>query len=182
METAGLKVEEFYEACRRKPVDPLLRLLLAGDGTVVQFMESLSLKPVGIVVEDQEEILISDSLSDWLEIQRGEKGVERQAWLTQGEKKVFARSTFPISNLKPAFYQEMRLGQKAIGQIIKEKRLLSYRDRLEIFHLPQPRVARELGLPEKELFWARRYRLTLSDLASGAIFEVFSPTLFSSLP
>ena len=180
MKRAGLKVEKFYSECRRQAIDPRLRLLLTTDGTVVHFLQALFLNPIKLLLQEQHEIVIEDSLSDWLEIPRGEKGFERKAWLTQGEKKVFAISTFQTSHLKPDFYQEIKLGEKAIGEIIREQGLLTRRDRLEIFHLPQPEVAGALGLPEKELFWARRYRLTIAEQASGAIFEVFSPTLFSS--
>lgn len=180
MREQGLGVEAFWEECRRRPIDPILRLLLSSDGTLVRLLQSLFLKPVRLSIQSQREVLIEDPLSGWLGIPPGEKGIERKAWLIQDVKRVFAISILPISQLKPDFYQELLLGQKPFGEIIREKGLPTRRDRLEIYRLPQPEVAGALGLSESELFWARRYRLTISEQVSGAIFEVFSP--FSSFP
>lgn len=216
MNEAWLKVEAFRNDCRDHPVSPLLRLLLTSDGTLVGHLNSLFLKTIQVEVQAQSEVLIDDELSKWLEIPKGEKGVERKIWLTEGgslspsdtcsvsscdpgpdqinpdsgpqkpistrgEKKLYAVSTFPISRLKPDFYHDMKLGRKPLGQMIEERRLSTRRDQLEIGHRPFPEVAKELGFPKDQLFWARRYRLTISERASGAIFEIFSPHLSSSL-
>jgi chorismate-pyruvate lyase len=213
MNDAWLKVEVFREYCRDHPINPLLRLLLTSDGTVVGHLNSLFLKRVQVEVQAQHEILIDDALSKWLEIPKGEKGVERKIWLTlsegelkraplspsdeaspdqlqpqsdkkpvsdRGEKRLYAISTFPISRLKPDFYHDMKLGRKPLGQMIEERRLSTRRDQLEIGLHPFPEVALEMGFSQEQLFWARRYRLTISEQASGAIFEIFSPH-FSSL-
>lgn len=193
MENEWLTVEKFWDYCRDHPVDPSMRMLLASDGTVVRLLQTLFLQPIGIEVRSQRELLMDDALADWLEIEKGEKAVERKVWLTtppdrrneslpKGRKRIFAISTFPISpKLPPGFYQEMQLGQKPLGRIIQERRLLTRRDRLEIRRLRDPEAAEELGLPPGDFFWARRYRLTISEQVSGAIFELFSPALFSSL-
>jgi len=209
MNEAWLKVEDFRDYCRDHPVSPLLRLILTSDGTLVGHLASLFLKTIQVEVQAQSEIVIDDELSRWLEIPNGETGVERKIWLTEGvplpssgaspavqnnslggpgrkppargEKKLYAVSTFPISRLKPDFYNDMKSGQKPLGQMIEERRLSTRRDQLEIGHRPFPEVAKELGFPQDQLFWARRYRLTISERASGAIFEIFSPHLSSSL-
>lgn len=201
MNKAWLKVEAFRDYCRNHPVSPLLRLLLTSDGTVVGHLNSLFLRTIEVEVQAQSEVLINDELSAWLEIPRREKGVERKIWLTEGgflppsreadalrgpnrpldpasprgEKRVYAISTFPISRLKPDFYHDMKLGREPLGRMIEERRLSTRRDQLEIGHHPFPEVAKELGFPQDQLFWARRYRLTISEQASGAIFEIFSP-------
>ncbi|WDT80005.1 MAG: chorismate pyruvate-lyase family protein [Candidatus Manganitrophus sp.] len=82
--------------------------------------------------------------------------------------------------MKPDFHQEVLLGQKPIGRIIEAQQLPTRRDRLEITRLALPQVAEALGLQPRELFWARRYRLNISDQVSGVIFEAFLPSLFSS--
>ena len=197
---AWLKVEAFRDYCRDHPVSPLLRLLLTSDGTVVGHLNSLFLRKIELEVQAQSEVLIDDELSAWLEIPKTEKGIERKIWLTEGgffssdpalrnaktdppadcpstrgEKRVYAISTFPISRLKPDFYQDMKSGRTPLGKMIEERRLSTRRDQLEIGHRPFPDVAKELGFPQDQLFWARRYRLTISERASGAIFEIFSP-------
>lgn len=197
MNEAWHKVEAFRDYCRDHPVSPLLRLLLTSDGTLVGHLNSLFLKTIQVEVQAQSEVLIDDELAKWLEIPQGEKGVERKIWLTdgaplppldppekqvftRGEKKLYAVSTFPISGLKPDFYHDMKLGRTPLGLMIQERRLSTRRDRLEIGHRPFPEIAKELGFPKDQLFWARRYRLTISEQVSGAIFEIFSPHLFSS--
>lgn len=193
MEYHWMKRDAFAVYCREHPVDPLLRLLLTSDGTVVRHLSALFSGPISLEVQDQREIVINDEMSEWLEIVKGEKGIERRVWLTdappeegknglhaRGLKRLYAISTFPISRLKPDLYREIELGLKPLGQIIEERRLPARRDRLEIGQRLCPEAAKAFGLPQDELFWARRYRLTISEQASGAIFELFSPRLFSS--
>lgn len=183
MENEWLTREAFWEACRRNPIDPVLRLLLTSDGTLIRHLQSLFLASVKVAVQDQREVLIDEEDASWIGIPAGEKGIQRKVWLSagaRGDRKVFAVSTFPLSGLKPDLYQEILLGQKPIGRIIEALRLPTRRDRLEITRLALPQVAEALGLQPGELFWARRYRLTISDQVSGGLFEAFSPSLFSS--
>jgi len=187
MENEWLTKEAFWEECRRNPIDPILRLLLASDGTLIRHLQSLFQAPVQVAVQDQREILIDEEQASWIGIPAGEKGIQRKVWLALGapsaaknERKIFAVSTFPLSGLKPDLYREILLSRKPIGQIIEAQHLLTRRDQLEITRLPLPQIAEALGRPAGELFWARRYRLTISDQVSGVIFEAFSPSLFSS--
>jgi chorismate-pyruvate lyase len=187
MKNEWLTKEAFWDLCRRKPVDPILRLLLTSDGTLIRHLQSLFQAPVQVAIQDQREILIDEEHASWIGIPAGEKGIQREVWLTVGapsaaknERKVFAVSTFPLSGLKPDLHREILMGQKPIGQMIEAQHLLTRRDRLEITRLALPQVAEPLGLQPGELFWARRYRLTISDQASGIIFEAFPPSLFST--
>lgn len=187
MKTEWLTKEAFWKGCRRNPIDPVLRLLLTSDGTLIRHLQSLFLTSVQVAVQDQREILIDEAQSSWIGVPAGEKGIQRKVWLTvggpsaaRGEKKVYAVSTLPLSGLKPDLHQEILLGQKPIGRIMEAQHLLTRRDRLEIAQVPLPQIAEELGLHPRELFWARRYRFVISDQVSGVIFEAFSPSLFSS--
>jgi chorismate-pyruvate lyase len=187
MKNEWLTKEAFWDLCRRKPIDPILRLLLTSDGTLIRHLQSLFQTPVEVAIQEQREILIDEEQASWIATPAGEKGVQRKVWLTAGassaaksDKKVFAVSTFPLAGLKPDFHQEILLGEKPIGQIIEAQRLLTRRDRLEITRLPLPQIAEAIGRQPGELFWARRYRLTISNQVSGVIFEAFSPSLFSS--
>lgn len=181
MENEWLTKEAFGEGCRRNPIDPVLRLLLTSDGTLIRHLESLFLASVKVAVQDQREIRIDEEHASRIGIPAGEKGIQRKVWLSAGGgRKVFALSIFPLSGLKPDFHQEILLGQKPIGRIIEAQQLPTRRDRLEITRLALPQVAEALGLQPRELFWARRYRLIISDQVSGVIFEAFSPSFFSS--
>lgn len=189
MKNEWLTREEFLEYCRRKPVDPLLRLLLTSDGTLTQHLESLSLGPIGVAVQQQREVLIEKEQSAWMDAPAGEKAIERTVWLTSQAKstgegadprKIFAVSTLPLSKLKPDLHHEILLGVRPIGQIIEARRLPTRRDRLEISLLSRPEIAAGFGLPQDRLLWARRYRLNISDQVMGLLFEVFSPSLSPS--
>ena len=199
MENEWLTKEAFWDFCRRNPIDPILRILLTSDGTLIGHLRSLSLAPVEVAVQEQREISIDAEQASWIGVPAGEKGIQRKVWLTVRtssapssseifgplkpagkERKIYAVSTFPLSGLKPELYQEIQLGHHPIGQMIETHRLLTRRDRLEIARLALPPIAEELGLKQEELFWARRYRLILSDQVSAVIFEAFSPSLFSS--
>ncbi|TAJ98822.1 MAG: DUF98 domain-containing protein [Candidatus Manganitrophaceae bacterium] len=202
MKNEWLTTEAFWEECRRHPIDPIVRLLLTSDGTLIRQLQAILLTPIEVAVQDQREILIDEEHASWIGLPAGEKGIQRKVWLTvrapsattpapgpfndgptpaaSGEKKVFAVSTFPLSGLKPDLHQEISLGQKPIGRILEERHLPTRRDRLEITRLLLPQIAEALGRPPGELFWARRYRLNISDQVSGVIFEAFSPSLFSS--
>ncbi|HIE65290.1 MAG: chorismate pyruvate-lyase family protein [Nitrospira sp.] len=199
MEQDWLNLEAFWTYCRGHTrglkIDPSLRLLLTSSGTVIRHLKALTLRSVTVEIEYQGEILINDDLSEKIGIPKREKGFERRIWLRSGgslapnadpsqktdrrdspeTRLLFAVSTFPISRLKPEFYQEMRSGEKPLGQIIEERCLETFRDRFEISHLPFPDTAKGLGLSQDTLFWARRYRIRISDQASAFICEVFSP-------
>jgi len=205
MEQDWLNLEAFWAYCREHErdhtVSPSLRLLLTTSGAVIRHLEALTLRSVDVEIERQGEILIGDDLSKKIEIPKKEKGFERRIWLRSGRsltpdtdafpetdqsdspgtKLLFAVSTFPVSRLRPEFYQAMRAGEKPLGQIIEERSLQTFRDRLEISHLPFPDTAKGLGLSQDTLFWARRYRISISDQASAFICEVFSPRTSSLL-
>lgn len=148
------------------------------------FFESTVLETI-----KQTEIVLDKKTASLLEVTAGEKAIERTVWLrtrlgeAQLDKKrvrvLHAISKFPIAQMKPALYQEISLGQKAIGQIIQDQQYSTWRDRLEIARRCFPEVAKGLQLPEETLFWARRYRLTFSEQVSAVICEVLSPQLSS---
>ncbi|MFQ5579266.1 MAG: chorismate--pyruvate lyase family protein [Nitrospiria bacterium] len=201
MEQDWVNLEAFWTYCRKNAITPSLRLLLTSSGTVTKHLKALTLRSVDVEIKRQGEILISDALSERIEIPKGEWGYERRVWLRsgrplapdadaleradrripQGTGLLSAVSTFPISRLKPELYQEMKSGKKPLGQIIEEKGLQTFRDRFEISHLPFPDTAEGLGLSQDTLFWARRYRINISDQASAYIREVFSPHTSSFL-
>jgi chorismate-pyruvate lyase len=201
MEQDWLNLEAFWTYCREHAVDPSLRLLLTSSGTVIRHLKALTLRSVNVEIERQGEVLIDDSLSEKIEIPKREKGFERRIWLRSGhaltpdaevsgrsdrldppgKKLLFAVSTFPLSRMKPELYQEMKLGEKPLGQIIEDRGLLTFRDRFKISHLPFPDTAKELGLSQDTLFWARHYRINISDQAVAFICEVFSPHCSSLL-
>ncbi len=185
MEQGWLTINVFLERCKNQAVNPLLRLLLSSDGTAIRSFNSIFFNPPELEVLDQHETFADENLALQLGIPQGEKVVERSVCLSiirnEGikEQLLFAISRFPVSRLKPDLYQDLQLGQKPLGQIVEERSLSTFRDCLEIAHLPFPKVAEALELKEDTLFWARRFRLSISGQVSAFICEVFSPYLSS---
>jgi len=180
-----MTLDDFWQHCRNHPVSPLLRLLLSSDGSMVRSLMGLYLSPPALELIDQSERLLDDESSGCLGVPKGEKAIDRTVWLTlqQGPsgptRVLFARSLFPIAKIKPNLYQEMRLGKLPLGEILESRALSTWRDQLHIACLPFPELAPGLGLAEDQLFWARRYRLTISGEISAIICEVLSPRLSS---
>ncbi len=184
-----MTLQTFLSASRLQTLSPSLRLLLSSDGTMVRALNTLFFEPTVLETIKQTEIVLDEKTANILEVAAGEKAIERTVWLStrlgreQLDKKrlrvLHAISKFPISQMKPALYQEISLGQKAIGQIIQDQQYSTWRDSLEIARRCFPEVAKGLQLPEETLFWARRYRLTFSEQVSAIICEVLSPQLSS---
>ena len=176
-------LEVFLENCKSLPIPPMLRLLLASDGSTTRSFNSLFLMPVRLELVSQHEMAVDGLQSSQLGVSRGEKAIERAVWLKVVErdkperKLLYAVSTIPISHCKPDLYQELQIAQKPLGQIIEERGLATHRDCFKVACLPFPQVARGLALKEDTLFWARRYRLSISEEISVLIREVFSPGL-----
>ncbi len=178
-------INAYWKDWKTAPIDPLFRLLLSSDGTTVRSLNSLFLTPTVLEVVEQHEIEMDAASSLQLEVTEGEKALERSVWLNiekaggPKEKLIYAVSTLPVSSLKPDLLHALHLRQKPLGQMIEEQSLPTFRDRLEVAYLPFEAVATTLALKEDTLFWARRYRLSISGQVSAIICEVFSPRLSS---
>jgi chorismate-pyruvate lyase len=202
MEEKWISQKQFYEEYRTRVLklspllpplpSPFLRLLLLSDGTVTHFLESLFLKGVAFELEKQSEIVLSDRDTKRLSIPKGSKGIERKGWLTlepllpstigksrspSKKRLLYVVSLFSADKLSPRLQQEIWLGQKPIGKIIFDQKLLSRRDGIEISQCPRPEIARGFGFSPQEPIWARRYQLTLPGSASGLLFEAISPAI-----
>ncbi len=184
MKRDWMTLEAFWKDYRFRALSPTLRLLLSSDGTMVRALNALFGETTTLEIVEQRDIVLDEKTAAILKVAPGEKAIERTVWLDagQGEKRhrvLHAISKFPISQMKPELYQEIRLGQKPIGQIIQKRKYSTWRDNLKIAHRTFPEVAKGLQLPEETLFWARRYRLTFSEQVSTIICEVLSPELSS---
>lgn len=182
-------LQVFFADCKGLKVSPMLRLLLSLDGSTTRSLHGLFLTPITLEVVRQREMVIDQALSSQLGSPKGGKGIERAVWLNtldhdnarSVQKLLHAISIFPNAGFQPALYHALQVGQKPLGQIIDERGLATYRDNFEVAYLPFPEVAEGLALKEGTLFWARRYRLSISAQGSALIQEVFSPGLSSFL-
>jgi chorismate-pyruvate lyase len=176
--------ELFCDDCGKSHVHmslpPLLRLLLLSDGTVTHFLKTLFSETIAFELKEQSEIVISDEDANRLSLPKGEKVIKRQGWLTIKSRQtrvLYVSSILPFSRLSPPLYQEIIVGEKPLGQIIDDQKLLFRRDLIEIGHFSLPEISREFRSPSDPLIWARRYRLTLSGDVSALLFEAISPDI-----
>ena len=180
MEEQWMSQKSFCDYCKEHPFPPLLRLFLLSDGTVTHFLEAFFLKTMIFELEEQSSIVLTDQDAQRLSLPKGEKAMQRKGWLTlqdSSKKVLYVDSILPTSRFTPRFYQEILLGQKALGQIIHDQKLLFRRDLIEIGCFSLPKIAREFGLPSDWRIWARRYHLTLSGEGSVTLFEAISPEM-----
>ncbi len=157
-------------------VSALLRLLLTSDGTLIDHLLALSMQPIHFELLSQEETSIDAvDLMDWPDLAPGCKGIERRVWLRvdQPPIAIFACSFFPLEGLPPWVHREMLSLQLPLGKILQH--LPIRRHRIRIRRETVPVMSAQMGCSPEELFWVRRYRLTLPDGYTGAIFEAFPP-------
>jgi len=190
-ETLPMDRAAFLDYCKTHKVDPIYRLLLLSDGTLVEHLEALYQTPVRLSLQYQREVPMPDADADWLGVPRGCPTLERHAFLRAGGSDaagriagkgsggpseqivLFAVSLFPLPSLPLALREEMQRGDRPVGKLICD--LPTRRDRLEVACRPVPPLSEALGFSDTLRFWTRRYRLTLATDGSGVIFEVFPP-------
>ena len=194
-ETPIMDRTAFLDYCKTHKVDPVNRLLLLSDGTLVEHLEALYQMPVRLRLQHQREVPMPDADADWLGVPRACPTLERHAFLradgaeggnittnrvagkggsAPSERIVlFAASLFPCSSLPSALREEIVRGHLPVGKLIRD--LPTRRDRLEVAYRPVPLLAEALGLSPARCFWTRRYRLTLVSCGPGVIFEAFPP-------
>lgn len=175
-----MTLDEFLNFCRHQAVPPLVRLWMAHDGTVVQLLEAALLQTIQLRLVAQHERVVDPQTTAFLSLPKGEKGMERVVWLTgpgkeNAQKILMARSIFPVAGLPPRVYQQLQMGIKPLGVILREEKIPTHRNQFEIFHAPFPEMARALALPDETPIWTRRYRLTFAGNLSVSVFEALSP-------
>jgi len=181
----------FLDYCKTDKVDPVNRLLLLSDGTLVEHLEAIYLTPVRLSLQHQREVPMADADADWLDVPRGCPTLERHAFLRVGgadtagrveaqgrsgpgeQIALFAVSLFPRSSLPAELCEEIMRGHLPVGKLIRDRP--THRDRLEVVHRPVPPLAEALGFSPTLRFWTRRYQLTIATCGPGMIFEAFPP-------
>jgi len=172
--------EEFLSYCRGNPVDPLLRLILASDGSMTHMLSALILHPIDLEAPRHEETQAGAEIAGYLGIEADQKVITRDVWLRHGgQKLLYAHSIIPVTQSGKDFWEEIIQKNRPIGYFFGEQGLLTLRDRLSIGMVRCEEMAKDLDLQSDQTFWARRYRLTVKEKLTAIILEVFSPALFN---
>lgn len=177
--TDWMNMKEFIQFCQANKVPPLARLILSSDGSLVRFLQALFLREINIQVVDQKEIPMDTHMGEFLEVQEGLKTVERQAWLcVEKTKLVFAHSFINATGSDGKILEDIWKRESPMGSLLRDNDIPVIRDRLGIARIKNDSLAREFKTVD-DILWSRFYRFIGGDGFRAAIFEIFSPALFS---
>ncbi|HET8759668.1 MAG TPA: chorismate lyase [Nitrospiria bacterium] len=170
--------EEFLADAESADVAPVLRLLLASDGSMTTALEALRLGRIGVEVLRQGEEPIDDDTARRLGVAARQTAVSRHAWLTHaGERLLYAVSVLPLESLDPDIAAEVRRGIEPLGRLFDTANRAVLRDGLRIGRLHDPDLAAAFNVAPSETLWCRTYRLSVERTLTASIVEVLSPRL-----
>jgi chorismate-pyruvate lyase len=171
-------LESFLADADSAEVSPVLRLLLASDGSMTTALEALRLGRIGVEVVRQGEEPLDEDTATRLGVSARQSAVSRHAWLTHaGERLLYAVSVLPLASLSPDIATEIRRGLEPLGRLFDTANRAVLRDGLRIGQLHDPELAAAFGAAPSETLWCRTYRLAVERTLTASIMEVLSPRL-----
>ena len=179
LEAGWWNVEQFYGRCREDRLDPVLRMALASDGSMIRSLSAYHLGPVRFEIQNQETAPLDREAAKFLEAQEGDPAIFRDVWMgwergASSGRDVYARSVILGSPLSPWIAQELRKGKRPVGVLLEDLGLPVLRDRIQIGRLRSAALAAGIGSPET-VFWARVYRLSSGSEFRAAVLEILLP-------
>ena len=174
-----MNIEEFISSCKNKYVNPLTRLTLISDGSLVRILRALYLSEIGVQVEDQRLGSMPAKMAKYLDTSEDAEATARDAWLCcNGHNIVYAHSVIDSSNIEGAIQKGIDRKSKPVGILLGEYNIPIIKDQVFIVRLKSDDLAEQFAVHEN-LFWSRCYRLRGGEGFNSAIFEVFSPDLLT---
>lgn len=171
-------LEEFLAVVNPLEVAPVVRLLLASDGSMTTALEALRVGRISVEVVRQGEESIDDDSARRLGVSPRQTAVSRHVWLTHGDERlVYAMSVLPTGSLAPEVAAEVRRGIEPLGRLFDTASRAVIRDGLRIGRLHDPDMAKAFGADPADLLWCRAYRLAVERTLTASIVEVLSPRL-----
>lgn len=168
--------------CRGEYVDPVTRLTLLSDGSLIRILTALYLSEISVDVKEQRQVIMSAEMAKFLDAAEGGGSTTRDAWLCHnGHKIVYAHSVIDSLNTVGVIQKELDRRRKPVGILLGEYNIPIIKDQLFIVQLKSGDLAEGFAVNENS-FWARCYRLRGGEGFNASIFEVFSPDLFKSGP
>jgi len=177
--TPWMDVDGFVSYCQVYPVQPLTRVILLSDGSLVRSLRALCLSDISVEVKDQKSTRMGIEMAKFLDSEEGARAIVRDAWLCSkdGRRQVYAHSFIDSSSIHGTIRREIQKGIKPVGMLLGDYNLPLLRDQLFVVRLKSDSLTSEFA-SRGNIFWARCYRLKGGDGFNGAIFEIFSPDLF----
>lgn len=169
---------EFFKSSVPIRINPVIRILLASDGTTTTALQALLLCPIGVEVIRQKKVRLDPATAKFLMVAPGGDALARVVWLTaHGKRLVCASSIIRLEGLTRPILQALKSRQKPLGLLLNESGQPMIRDKLQIARITNRSVMKTLDLPAAGSFWARRYRINLGESLTACIQELFSDRL-----
>lgn len=163
---------------------PILRLLLATDGTVTKSMESYFWEPVSVDVHFHGNITLTEPVEK-LDLIEGNTVLKRHVVLRmirQNRPMVFAESWVRVDRLWESVQADLIQGRLGIGEVLNNRRTAQYRHIFNIWREPAGALGPTLHVtPDSELI-CRSYSITTDEATIMVITEKFVAQNFISQP
>lgn len=174
-----MNIETFISSCKDRYVNPLTRLTLLSDGSLVRILRALYLSEITVQVEDQRLGNMPAKMAKYLDSTEDAEATARDAWLCcNGHNIVYAHSVIDSSNIEGAIQKGIDRKNKPMGILLGEYNMPIIKDQVFIVQMKSDDLAEQFAVHEN-LFWSRCYRLRGGEGFNAAIFEVFSPEVLS---
>ncbi|MDD1673446.1 MAG: chorismate pyruvate-lyase family protein, partial [Methanomicrobiales archaeon] len=165
------------------PLSPTQRILLGTDGSVTSLLEILTRGPVDITTRVQVVQPADPSIATLLDMDPGDEVNYRVVELrsrSKGEALLSAVSHTPLRRLEPAFRSDLMRADIPIGRILRNHRIESRREILDIFLKSADReLATTCGICIGEPVLTRTYHIIRQEKPLIFIQESFPATRFS---
>ena len=161
---------------------PILRLLLATDGTVTKSMESYFWEPVSVDVHFHGSIVLSEPIEK-LDLVAGNDVLKRHVVLRmirQNRPMVFAESLVRVDRLWESVQADLIQGRLGIGEVLNNRRTAQYRHIFNIWREPAGALSPILHVAQDCELICRSYSISTEGTAIMVITEKFVAANFST--
>ena len=164
-------------------LSPLLRALLVTDGTVTKLLEAYLWEPICVERLSQCQVSTEHPIPA-LGLPAGHPVLQRRVVLRGGESHralVFADSVIATRSLADDLQEDLLQGRLGIGELLRERRLETYRELVDVQRSSAGEYAGALELDPQAPVLIRRYRIFADRRPAILITEVFPEQRFQAM-
>jgi len=159
---------------------PILRTLLVSDGTVTKFLEAYYWEPIQVKRLFHGDFILEEDVPD-VGLTKGEHVLHRKVALRgvfSGRIFCYALSYIRPNQLWPGVRDDLIKGRLGIGELLRDRRVETYRELLSYELGPVGDLAADLGAQPDEVLISRTYRIHIGRQPSLLITEKFPVSHF----
>ncbi len=160
---------------------PILRALLASDGTVTKLLEAFYAEPIEVQRLSHAEFPAEHDLPP-LDIVRGDTLLHRRILMCGARSATvygFAQSYLRTDLLWPGVRDDLVRGTLGIGELMRARRIETYREPLTCEFCPAAELAPDLRVAPHDLLVSRTYRIFVGRAPCIYIVDKFPFALYS---